>query len=71
MKQQIPAWAIIAGIVAVLALVGFVGMRSMGVLDNDGHGTVTPEDMAKHRGQQAASYGANRPAPPGGGQRPQ
>jgi hypothetical protein len=57
MKQQIPVWAIIAAAIAALAIIGFLVLRASGTLDNDGHGTITPEDMAKHRQQQQQSYG--------------
>jgi hypothetical protein len=65
MKQQVPVWAIIAGVIAALAIIGFIISKMMA--SSDGPGSSGGDERAKHMGGgQGAPSGPNAPRGPGG-----
>jgi hypothetical protein len=60
---KLPPWAVVLSLVAVVAAVAFIGLRTMFPNDPkmDGHGykILTPDDIAKYREQDARDRAAN------------
>lgn len=51
MKNQIPVWAIIAAVVAVLALVAFFGIRALGPNSSGGRNVADTEAQGRMKQQ--------------------